>query len=175
MERSEELQKKLLQGEIDLAIIGRSPRSSHLVIEPFRDEEIVIIAAPDHPLARKRSVPLEFLAKEPLITLGEGSTIRSMAERRFAEKGLPFIPFLEVNFHWSSRDAIKNLVVNGLGIGFTTKPYVDSDVKAGRVKLLMVPELKLKRTMYIAVHKNRRGSLLVRTFVDFLMKDYKER
>jgi LysR family transcriptional regulator, low CO2-responsive transcriptional regulator len=175
MERSEELQKKLLQGDLDLAIIGRIPRSAYLIVEPLRDEKIVVIAPPKHPLALKRSVPLELLVKEPLITHRDGSTVRNMTERKFIEKGLTFKPFLEVNFEWSSRDAIKNVVANGLGIGFTTQSYVASDVKAGRVKLLKVPELKLKRTMYIAVHKNRRGSPLVRTFIDFLRRYYKER
>jgi len=168
VERSEELEKKLLQGELDLAILGRAPRSPKLVGEPFRDEEVVVIAPPEHPLAAMRSVPLELLAKEPLIIHREGTTIRAMAERRFAEKGLPFTPFLELNFQWSSRDAIRNVVANGIGVGFTSKFYVVSDIKAGRLKVLNVPELKLKRTIYIAVHKERRSSPFVRAFIDFL-------
>jgi len=172
-QRSETLHQKLLDGELDVAILGRAPHSPNLVGEPFRDEEVVVIAPPKHPLAMKRSVSLELLAKEPLIVYRGGTTIRGIVERRFAEKGLPFAPFLEINLQWGNRDAIKNVVVNGLGIGFTSKFYVGSDVKAGRLKVLRVPELKLKRTMYIAVHRNRQSSPLVRTFIDFL-RHYKE-
>ena len=70
------------------------------------------------------------------------AAIRDVVERRFAEKKLPFKPFLEINLQWASRDAVKNIVVNGLGIGFTTKPYVIADIKAGRLKLLNVPDLR---------------------------------
>jgi DNA-binding transcriptional LysR family regulator len=49
-----------------------------------------------------------------------------------------------------------------------------SDVNAGRLKVLNIPELKLKRSIYIAVHKNRQSSSLIKAFVDILKK-YRER
>jgi DNA-binding transcriptional LysR family regulator len=168
IERSESLQKKLLEGELDLAILGWPPRSPLLIGEPYQDEEIVAIAPANHPLARKRSVPLELLAKEPLITYKQGTTIRDVVERRFAEGGFPFRPLLEVNLQWGSRDAIKGVVVSGLGIAFISKSYVVSEVKAGRLKVLKIPGLHLKRTMHIAIHKDRQSSSHVQTFIDFL-------
>ena len=171
IDRSSELQKKLLQGDLDVAILGRAPRFSQITAEPFRDVEVVAIASPKHPLAKRRSVSLELLAKEPLIAYGKGSTIRDLTEKGFAEKGFPFTPFLEVNFERSNRDAIKSVVVNGLGIGFTSKFYVASDIKAGRLRVLRVPDLHLKRTLYIAVHRSRQRSPLVQTFIDFLRQD----
>ena len=65
------------------------------------------------------SVNLELLAREPLITHEDGATIREMVRKKFADKGLSFTPFLELNFQWSNRDAIPNVAANGLGIGFT--------------------------------------------------------
>jgi len=76
IERSGKSQKKLLQGELDLAIIGLAPRSPLLIGEPCLEFEIVTIAKPNHPLTKKRSVSLELLANEPLITYREGATKR---------------------------------------------------------------------------------------------------
>lgn len=170
VDRSEALQQKLLDGEIDVAVLGRAPRSRQLAGTVLREEEIGVIAAPGHPLAREKIVTLEALSKQPLIAYRRSTTIRDMVEQRFAEEDLPFVPFLEVNFQWSSRDAIKSVVANGLGVGFTTKSYATSDVKAGRLKLLKVPQLKLKRTMYIATHKNRSDSRLLQEFCRFLTR-----
>jgi DNA-binding transcriptional LysR family regulator len=172
-QRSDGLEKKLLEGEIDVAIMGWAPSSSLLVGERYIEEEVVAIARQNHPLTRKRSVPLELLVKEPLITTEKGIPVRDMIERRFTERGLPFVPRLEVDSQFSARDTIRNAVAGGLGIGFVAKCHVVSDIEAGRIKVLKVPELNLKRTMYIAVHKKRESSSLVQAFIERL-RHYKE-
>jgi len=164
----------LLDGDIDLAVLGRPSKCSLLCVEPYREEDIGFIAPSNHPLTRKRSVPLDTIAKEPLIVSRDGSYVRGMLEQKFAEKGLPFSPLLEIDIHQlGGRDAEKNAVASGLGIGFLSRCYVELDVKAGRLKVLKVPELKLKRIISIAVHKNRRSTPFVQAFSDFL-KCYKQ-
>ena len=165
---SDGLERKLLEGELDLAVLGRAPQSSKLVGEPFRDDEVVVIAPPKHPLTKRRSVSLKLLSKEPFITPEKDSLTRGMVERSFFEKGLPFVPVLEVGAEFGARDAIRSAVANGLGIGFFAKSHALADISAGRLKVLKVPELNLKRTLYIAVHKTRQNSPLILTFTDFL-------
>lgn len=168
------LHRKLLDGELDVAILGRPPQSPLILGEPYHEEKIVVIAPPKHPLTKKRSVPLKLLAEQSLISYEKGSLVADMIERRFAEAGLPFKPQLELNLQLGTRDAVKSAVASGLGISFLSQCHVLSEVKAGRVKILHVPELNLKRTIYIAVHKNRQSSSLIQTFIDFL-KHYKQR
>jgi DNA-binding transcriptional LysR family regulator len=174
IQRSDSLEKRLLERELDVAIVGWPLRSPLLVGEPYRQEEIVVIAPPKHPLTKKRSVPLELIAKEPLISSEKGTFIRNMIEKRFAEEGLPFSPILEVDEQFGARDAVRRAVANGLCLGFLTKSHVVQDVAGGRLKVVKVPELNLKRTMYIAVHKKRLNSSLVQAFID-LLKQYKEK
>lgn len=161
------LEKLLLDGDLDVAFYGLEPSSPHLVSEPFFKEEVVAFAPPNHPLAKKRSVSLELLAKEPLIAHEKGTPTRDIIEERFVKKGLPFKPVLELNF-FGGRDVIRNSVANGEGIGFLSRCLVLGDAQAGRVKLLNVPELKLYRTHFIVFPKNRKTSVAVRAFIDFL-------
>ena len=165
---SESLQKMLLNGDLELAIVARTPNSPLLFHQHYRDEEIVVVAPPNHPLARKSSVPLELLAGERFVVSKKDSQMRDVIEKIFADRGLPFTPSLEIDILFGSREAIKNAVVNGLGIAFISKFYAGSEIKAGRLKVLKVPGLKLKRTIYIAVHQNRKNSPLVQAFIDFL-------
>jgi DNA-binding transcriptional LysR family regulator len=168
IQRSDNLEKKLLKGELDLAILVFAARSPNLISEPYRDEEIVVVAPPQHPLARRRSVPLDLIAKERLIAQEKGALVRDMVERGFAKYGLPFKPVLEVDIEMGARDAIRRAVTGGLGIGFLSKCQVMADLKAGWLKVLKVPELKLKRTMYIVIHKNQLRSPLTQSFVESL-------
>jgi DNA-binding transcriptional LysR family regulator len=168
IQRSKVLEKDLLDGELDLAILGRAPHSPLLVSQPYHEEEIVVIVPPKHPLAKKHSAPFELIAREPFITNEKGTPVRDMVERAFAERGLPFRVFLEVNVQSGGRDAIKSAVASGLGISVIFKCHVITDLKAGRLKVLKVPELDLKRILYIAVHRNKQNALPVQVFIRFL-------
>lgn len=167
------LEKELLEGELHLAILGWAPRSPMLVGEVYRDQEVVAIAPPDHPLTRLRSVSFKLLAPEPLIIQQRGNPIRDMVEERFARDGYTFAQKLEVSAEHGARDIVKSAVAKGLGIGFISRCHILGDAKAGRVKVLNIPNLKLKRTMYIATHKKRRASWLIQALIEFL-RDYKE-
>jgi DNA-binding transcriptional LysR family regulator len=50
--------EQLIANEVDLAIMGRSPQSLDTLAEPFAQNPHVIIAAHDHPLARRRKIPV---------------------------------------------------------------------------------------------------------------------
>jgi DNA-binding transcriptional LysR family regulator len=166
--RSEDLEKMLLAGDLDVAVMGIAPRSSLVIGKVFREEDVVVIAPPNHPLTRRRSVPLKLLANEHLI-----STLRNIMKQKFLEKGLSFVPSVQVNLDIGSRDVVRSAVASGLGIGFLSKCHVVNDVKAGRIQILNVPELKLKRSLYLAVHKNRQHSPLMQSFMEYLIQ-YRE-
>ena len=170
IDRSSALEKSLLEGELDVAIMGRSPRSPLLIGELYSQDDVVAIAAPDHSLAKKGSVPLMRIAGEPIIADEKGSFVRDLLEERFARLGIPFTPHMELSPQIGARDALKNAVAGGLGIGFITKCHVTSEVQAGRLKILKVPDLKLKRSNYLVVHKSRQRSPMVQAFVKLLRR-----
>jgi DNA-binding transcriptional LysR family regulator len=173
IQKSEVLQKKLLDGELDVAILGWPPTSNALVGKPYGEEEVVTIAPPNHPLAGQESVPLDTVAREAWIGYEKGSALRHLIEQRFAENNISFKPQLELNSELGSRDAIKTAVESGLGISFICKCHVAAHIEAGRLKVLNVPDLNLKRTTYLATHKNRQNSSLVQAFIEFL-EDHRE-
>lgn len=175
IQRTEDLEKGLLEGELDIAIAGWPLRSPLLLAEPYLEEEMVAIAPPRHPLTRKRFVSLKTLAQEPLIAPERGIRTRELLEQRFAQKAIPFAPLVEFSAQTGARDTIRSAVAGGLGIGFVAKCHATGDIKAGRVKLLKVPELNLKRTMYIVIHKSRQASSLAQAFRDFLRRSKKQR
>jgi DNA-binding transcriptional LysR family regulator len=174
IERSESLEKMLLEGDLDVAITTLLLRSPRLMSEPFREEKVVVIAPPNHPLARKRSVPLRLLANEPLIVHEKGTVIRDTVEKKFAERRVPFVPALQVDRERAGRDAIRSAVASGLGIGFLSHCFVAGDLKGGRVKELNVPELKLRQTLHLNVAKKQgKASPLLQNFIEFLNRNYK--
>ena len=103
----------LNEADRDLAIMGRPPESSDLVAHPFMENPLVVIAAPDHPLAKASRIPLERLEAETFISRETGSGTRMAAERFFEEAGTRLKTVMEM----SSNEAIKQAVQAGLGLG----------------------------------------------------------
>ncbi|HEY2987629.1 MAG TPA: LysR family transcriptional regulator [Candidatus Binatia bacterium] len=174
IEATPALEKDLLEGQLDLAILGRAPQSPLVAGEFYAEEDVVAIAAPDHPLAKKRFVPLDLLAREQLVIRQEGDSVSEMVKKKFASEGYTIERRLEVVTDFGGRDIVKSAVVKGVGIGFIARCHIVGDAQAGRVKILKLPKLNLKRSMYIATHKKRQTSALVPVFVEFL-RDYKKK
>jgi DNA-binding transcriptional LysR family regulator len=164
------LERQLLDREIDVALVSWATQSPLLRAEVYIEEQIVAIAPPGHPLSKKRAVTLRTLAKESLIASDSGIQTRDMVEQKFARKGIPFVPAIQISAQIGARDAIRNAVASGLGIGFIARCHAVADIEAGRVKVLNVPELNIKRPIYIVTPKNRQLSTLAQAFKDFLRR-----
>ena len=173
IDRSALLEKALLDGALDVAILSRAPEFSQLIGIPYVEEKIVVTAPPNHPLVKMSSVPLEVLAKEPFVVSKDGSRNRKALMEAFAKKGLTFKIALEVDVMSGSRDAFKTAAASGIGLAVNHMCHVAGDIKLGRLKILKIPELNLIRHNYIAIHKRREKSSLVQTFIDFLKKNTK--
>ena len=85
-----------------------------LVAAPFAEHPHVVIAPPDHPLARRRRVEVEALAAETFLVREVGSGTRTAMERFFQERGVP----LRVGMEMPSNETIKQAVMAGLGLSF---------------------------------------------------------
>jgi DNA-binding transcriptional LysR family regulator len=160
------LEKGLLEGEIDLAVVSWPPKSSLLRSELWREEKIAVVASPANPLSKKRTVSLKRLAQEPLI-VSIKTFVRDMIEKEFTKRGIPFQPSISLKAYGKPRDAIKNAVIGNLGVGFLTEMHVVGDIKSGRLKVLRVPELDLRRSLYVISHKKRRN-FLTEPFIEVL-------
>lgn len=136
--------ERLLDREADVGIGGRHAQPS-LTMEPFMDDELVVIAGPSHPLALRSDIPLEELAQEPILLREQGSGTRAAVEALFAERRIPLRRAMEL----SRNGAIKQVVVAGLGIGVVSRAAISLEQTAGVLCVLDVEGFPLVRTWHI--------------------------
>jgi LysR family transcriptional regulator, low CO2-responsive transcriptional regulator len=116
----------------DIAIGGRPPDDG-LVGERFLDNEIVVITAPDDPLAKARRVRVEELGSRPWLLREEGSGTRSMTEEFLAGHDLqPPIRTL------GSNGAIKQAARAGLGVSLQSRLATQLEVELGLLATIRV-------------------------------------
>ena len=161
----ETIVRQLADNEIDLAIMGRPPQEFATVAEAFAPHPLVIIAAPDHPLAgRKRLEPAD-LAGETFLIREPGSGTRVAMERYFADMG--FAP--AAVFEMSSNETIKQAVMAGMGVTFISEHTIGLELSVGRLVQLPVRGTPVLREWYV-VHRAEKALLPIATaFRDFLL------
>lgn len=136
--------ERLFDREADLAIAGPHPQPG-LAMEPFMDDELVVIAAPGHRLAGRRAVALEELAREPMMVREPGSGTRAAVERLFADRQLPLYRAMEL----SRNGAIKQVVKEGLGVAVISRAALSLELETEVLCLLDVECFPVVRAWHI--------------------------
>jgi len=126
---SEELVKRILAGELDLAFVSLPVQARNIETELLSQDQLVAIASPRHPLAEQRVVSAFALAGERLILGERGGNTRRLIDEFFAEAGLKPTVTMEL----SRQAAIKNMVAAGMGVGIVPLSTARDDVERGRL------------------------------------------
>ncbi|HSD75424.1 MAG TPA: LysR family transcriptional regulator [Steroidobacteraceae bacterium] len=162
----EEIIKQLAANDIDLVIMGRPPRELDTIAEPFAKHPLVIIASPDHPLAKKRRIPLKELASENFLIREDGSGTRASLEYVFKDHGATYRASMEM----SSNETIKQAVMAGLGVSFISMHTLGLELKARKLVMLDVVGLPLVRDWYVIHLREKRLAPIAAAFRGFLLE-----
>ena len=88
---------QLLAGQIDSAVAQLPIRDPDLDTESFFDEERIVVAPADHPLAEKDVISLTELAAHPLLLPPKGNSFRDAVDRETSAAGLELVPLAEID------------------------------------------------------------------------------
>ena len=161
------IRQRLLDGTLDLGLTeGTRPEDSELAVEVFAEDELVIITAPDHPLAaRSQPVAVSRLCAEPMILREPGSGTRAVFERALAAHGAAVT---NVALVLNSPEAIKRAVAAGLGLAAVSRLCVESELAGGTLVTVPVHGLEMGRPLYALTLRGRRSSASVAAFLPLL-------
>jgi LysR family transcriptional regulator, low CO2-responsive transcriptional regulator len=162
-----DLLERLAAHEMDLAVMSHPPTEPAFAATPFAAHPHVIVAAPDHPLARRRSVPLETVALEPLVTREPGSATRLAMDQAFAESGV--VPRIDMEI--ASNETIKQAVAAGFGLGFLSAHAVQQELALGRLAVIAVKGFPVMRQWYVVHLRERTLPRITQAFREFVVKE----
>jgi len=160
----ERVLERLANNMDDLYILGQPPLNVDIEAEAFLENYLVVIAPVNHPLAKKKKIPLERLAEEPFLLREAGSGTRIATERLFEELGLK----IRMRMELGSNEAIKQAVIGGLGISVLSRHTLESDMPTKRFAMLDVQGFPIKRHWYFVYPAGKQLSIIARTFADHL-------
>lgn len=160
----EETVAALKNYEIDLAIMGRPPREFEVESQVIGEHPQVIIAAPDHPLAGRKAIQPSEIGGDTFLVREDGSGTRTSFES-FMGDVFEAKPVREIEM--ASNETIKQAVMAGLGIAFISAHTVATEVEIGRLVILDVVGLPIKRHWFMVRRTDKRllpAALALRQF-----------
>lgn len=127
---------------IDLGVVESPVMNKNLVVEVCRNDELVGVVSPQHPLANKSALTLSELLEHPYICREEGSGTREVITEYMHEQG---INPTQVNFSMElgSPESIKGAVEAGMGVSVVSRATVQKELRLGTlVALALTPTLE---------------------------------
>jgi len=159
--------KQLADNSTDLAIMGQPPEGMDVSAESFLDNPLVVIAAPNHPLAGHKQVKFARLATETFLSREPGSGTRSAMERIFAEHKIQ----PHISMEMETNEAIKQAVQAGMGLGILSLHSIELELETKRLAMLNVEHFPLLRNWFVVHRSNKRLSGSALAFKDFLLTE----
>jgi DNA-binding transcriptional LysR family regulator len=165
---SEELARKILAGETDMAFVSLPVQARNIETELLSQDQLVAIASPRHLLAAQRVVSAFALAGEKLILGERGGNTRRLIDEFFAEAGLKPTVAMEL----SRQAAIKNMVAADMGVGIVPLSVAREDVERGRLVRWWIEGARINWEMGVARLSGGYLSPVCQTFLDLCREHF---
>jgi DNA-binding transcriptional LysR family regulator len=149
--------------ETDIGFIEGPCHTKDIVVVPWLRDELVIVAAPAHPLAKavkRRKLAARELARAEWLLREAGSGTRETVEQAL----LPHLLNIPDSMTLGSSEAIKNSVAEGLGISCLSRSVVRDLVAARRLSVLATALPRLTRNFLMIRHEKKVWSAPLRQF-----------
>lgn len=151
VENTTAIVEKVASFKLDLGLIEGDSYHPDLVITPWVDDELVIFAAPDHPLAQRKNLNLHNLANEAWILREQGSGTRQVFDAALRHQ----LTNLNIRLELEHTEAIKRAVESGLGISCISRLALKDAFRRGSLVPLEISGLDLKRQFNFVLHKQK--------------------
>src|SRR5262252_9368310 len=139
---SPQLLDALLMGRLDVAVMTNPPRTTALALTPLCSEPLVVIAPPGARGTRHAFSLAELSGTAFILTVG----LRTLVEQQLAAFGVG----LKVEAEVDSVEAIRRLLVSGVGMSIMPVSAFHEEIRAGKVVAYPVEDANLHRILILA-------------------------
>ena len=145
---SEEIVDLVARGEVELGIV-RQLRDARVRSRPLYEDELVLVAPPDHPFAEAGRVDVSEISRAQLILFDRTSSYYDVTNALFRVAGVAPRGVTEVD----NIEAAKRMVERGLGVALLPGTAVADAVAAGLLREIELAGTATIRRRIVAVER----------------------
>jgi len=157
--------ESVTDNSVDFGVVSLPVKDNRLTVVLIHQDELVVIAPPNHPLGKLKSASVGDLARYPLVVPKAGHT-RDALDDLFRERRLKPNYSMELD----SSELLKRFVAAGVGVGFISRSNVQEDVRAGFLTAIPMADAQLRRDLALVFRKDKALSRAALAFIDIAVK-----
>lgn len=149
--RPERVHQYVLEEQVDLGLVSYAESTRDVIALPWRDEEMVVAVAPNHPLANRGSIPAGALEGEAFVGFDEDLPISREVDRYLREHKVD----VDVVLHFDNLQMMKEAVAHGAGVSIMPERVMQEDLRQRRLAAVRLEPANLFRPVRI-IHRRRK-------------------
>lgn len=159
IDNSAAIEKKVVENQLDFALIEGNVHSANIVCYRFQKDELVLVCGANDPSCPDE-LSLEQLASLPFLLREKGSGTRELFDSALLTQGITVTP------EWESisTEALVSAVSLGLGVSVLPLRLVERDLSEGKLRPVRIRGLALGRYLSLIHHKDKHLSRNVLAF-----------
>ncbi|MEE9595495.1 MAG: LysR substrate-binding domain-containing protein [Acidiferrobacterales bacterium] len=144
---------------IDVAVLAKVDDDPRFFAVPYRRSRLVLFVPRTHPWAKRSSIRLAEVGAQRMILREAASVTRQIFQAALAKANVRPQAVMQIE----SREAVREAVAAGLGIGVVSEAEFDRDK---RLSALRVRDVRLEITEHVVCLQERRRLRIVRAFLE---------
>ena len=157
-----QMAQEVLLRSVDFGVLTFTPAERELQSIVIGTDELVLLMAPSHPLAKRRQVTMEEMGRQTVIAHNDPSPARDRVLRKYEERHAP----LNIQMSLPSLDGIKRAVEMGLGVALLPRRCAQTEIARGQLVEVRVPELRSPRQMRFVYRRDGALSHAAQAFLE---------
>lgn len=163
------IEEKLLNSDLDVAVVEGKVKSHDLISIPMIDDYLVLVCGTNHPLSLKKELSLEDLENQKFVVREKGSGTREILDE--------FLKLHNINVKivWesSSPDTIKHAVMENGCLALMPFRIMEKEINEGQMNVIFITNNEWKRSFSLVYHKDKNLTNSIELLRDILKK-YKD-
>lgn len=169
---SQQILDRLLNAEIELAVVGGRTENRKLEFEALAGDLLVLIVGPQHPWCERETISLEDLAQEPLVVRERGSGSKQALQRELKRLNFDLEEF-RIAARLGSNEAVRQVVIAGYGCAFVSERSVQRELAAGELCQVAVAGMRVERQFWLVTLRGRSRSPAATAVAQLLLATYR--
>lgn len=154
-------------GKVDFGILAYPEGRPHLTVDPFIDDEMVVVCGPEHRLAKMKTVRLTVINHENFIAFEPHSSTREAIDELLRSRQVT----VNITGEFDNIELIKKSIEVGQGIGILPRNSIQKEWGSGELYALKLSDVKFNRPLGILYRKNKILTTAMKLFLALLKKE----
>lgn len=159
-----EMLKSLAEFKNSIAIVAKLENDPDIRFIPLMLEDIVLIASPDHLLAKKSPILFSDLKNIPVVMKEKGSGTRKLIDESFDQEDIKPTIFAQT----SNMEFIKQMVRMNKAVSFVVRGAVENELSKGELRSIPIENKKLALKIYFAYMNDHELPYIEKKFFEFV-------